>query len=382
MMSPLPRMVLVMLCLHRQASAADLHLSGAGSKIIMGGAQIQASCSDGTAAAVSEIQGTPGVDEDVVLYLINVPPSCGGRSLSQPCAAGRDTFRRAQFTCTWTASSGISNSTTAHAHPRAVSTPDGAHLGIEVYFTCPVPSEHWVSSAYPIAPRDGHSSILTLQLDFANPVAGTSTTIPFEVPMSQNFDVSRWVHSLAIRSQLQSGELLVHIQTDLGSTFNGFTFLTSSTVCSYDLCASDYGVGMNQHRLSLLSAATTFALECTDIEGSLMIMFVRGITSFSTAFTASGTVDTTSLECSLNPNFSPPEVTRSGADCLRADDDIHTYWGPLGLTHPDYNHGKEINWALFSGTSTYTLRHCSAGTAGNIGDNHYKFSIYLQDASH
>ena len=96
MMSPLPRMVLVMLCLHRQASAADLHLSGAGSKIIMGGAQIQASCSDGTAAAVSEIQGTPGVDEDVVLYLINVPPSCGGRSLSQPCAAGRDTFRRAQ----------------------------------------------------------------------------------------------------------------------------------------------------------------------------------------------------------------------------------------------------------------------------------------------
>uniref|UniRef100_A0A7S3B889 Uncharacterized protein n=1 Tax=Haptolina ericina TaxID=156174 RepID=A0A7S3B889_9EUKA len=109
-----------------------------------------------------------------------------------------------------------------------------------------------------------------------------------------------------------------------------------------------------------------------------MQMYIRGISSWDTAFKAAGSVTTTGLECSLSPDFDSA-VSASGGDCISVDDGEHTFWKVGSYALPKYNKGRSITWALYSAGLTATLRHCSFGTgsSGNSGSTHFKGSIWI-----
>ena len=106
-----------------------------------------------------------------------------------------------------------------------------------------------------------------------------------------------------------------------------------------------------------------------------MQMYIRGITSWNTAFRAGGAVATSGLECSLSPNFES-SLSTSGSDCLSHEDSQHTYWNCGGITDAGYNSGRSMSWALYSAGLTATLRHCSSHS-GNSGNTHFKGSIWI-----
>ena len=180
--------------------------------------------------------------------------------------------------------------------------------------------------------------------------------------------------------------LAVNIFSDLGGSFNGYTYSNNIGLCTSPAtleerragtpaCGVNYGIGMYS---MALTTRTVIRLECIDYASDLMQMYVRGISAWDTALTAAGTFDTSSIECSLSPCFEP-QVSATGTDCLGIDDGQHTYWKVGTYALPEYNSGRTINWALYGPGSTYTLRHCSGGegSGGNGGNTHFKGSIWI-----
>jgi len=179
----------------------------------------------------------------------------------------------------------------------------------------------------------------------------------------------------------------VNFVSDLGTSFNGYTYSAGAGQCSTPAtlaqrqagtapCNTNYGIGMSGSPWAL-TTSTVIRLECIDGAGDLMQMYIRGITSWDTAFQAGGTVTTSGLECSLSPNFES-SLSASGSDCFSYETGQHTYW-TAGVTDAGYNSGRSMNWALYSAGLTATLRHCSsgAGSSGNSGNTHFKGSIWI-----
>ena len=181
--------------------------------------------------------------------------------------------------------------------------------------------------------------------------------------------------------------LAVNFVSDLGTSFNGYTYSANVGQCNSPAsleqrragspaCATNYGIGMNS---MALTTSTVIRLECIDGAGDLMQMYIRGISTWDTAFQAGGTVGTSGLECSLSPDFEPA-LSSSGSGCFSLDNSQHTYW-QLSNTNAAYNSGRRMSWALFSAGLTATLRHCSygPGSSGNSGATHFKGSIWIMD---
>lgn len=170
------------------------------------------------------------------------------------------------------------------------------------------------------------------------------------------------------------GLLAVNVMSDLDSP-NLFTFESGS--CADRSCSADYGIGMHTLGINELSV---LRLECTDYDGDVMKLFVRGIKDFDAALSAEGSMDDiSSLQCSLSHRFPAGALTGSGSDCL-LDDDRHTYWGwPKTAGIVGHNNGKKINWALFTPQKSQTLRHCSdAGPASaNDGSTHFRAKVWV-----
>lgn len=251
------RLLSLVLLLHSN-SAGHLNLNGPDSKISMGGATLQAYCGNrDVAIADSSIVGgqlhsfrhdlPQEAALDVVLQLLNVPPTCAGISLSQPCASTVDTNPRLFFSCTWEPVSyaGSNYSTRLASYPNELAAVGGkALLGIEVLLGCPLPTWTWVYQAFGVV---SSSPRLNLHVHFHDPVSEMALPVPFQLRAAQHFTVP---HGALIRAQIEhlsyyEAGLLVHIESALGSDFHGYTYSTAGVGCDRSSCAQDFGIGMN-----------------------------------------------------------------------------------------------------------------------------------------
>jgi hypothetical protein len=137
----------------------------------------------------------------------------------------------------------------------------------------------------------------------------------------------------------------VNFTTDLGA-IDLFTYRNRTAnppAGNYGLDLADMG----------LSTATEYRLTCTEMgDGTKRKFFLKGLPPTQPIFQAAGTLNTAGFVCSTSPDFSNPAT---GGACLRTDDGIHTYWGSTG---------SDVQWALFSSSAAYTLRHCAQRGAG------------------
>ncbi len=141
--------------------------------------------------------------------------------------------------------------------------------------------------------------------------------------------------------------LAVNIFSDLGA-INLYTYNNQNT----NYLTANYGVNLAEMGAS---TSTEYRLSCVESsDNATRKMFIKGLIPTEPIFQAAGTITKTGLVCANNANFTSPV---NGAGCLLVDDGNHTYYGTAAW---------DMDWALYSVGSAYTLRHCR-----NIGTGYH-----------
>jgi hypothetical protein len=186
--------------------------------------------------------------------------------------------------------------------------------------------------------------------------------------------------------------LVYHLSTDGGPSFNGYTCKTTGVPkpSDADLTSSsktNWCLGLNTYPVS---TRTVYRLGCTGAgTARTNVMYVRGITDIANAFTAGGSMSSyDQLECSYYEDF---QDSVTGCACLGYEGSVHTYWNILERPEGEacfasgggaYNawparvgpSGDAINYAFFNAGTPYALRHCAAiafNSVPGVGSLHF-----------
>ena len=137
----------------------------------------------------------------------------------------------------------------------------------------------------------------------------------------------------------------VNINTDLGAIN-----LLDYTNAAASPTTANFGVNMRDFALS---TSTVYRLSCVEASNSTTrAMFLTGLNPALPVFQAAGTFSTAGVVCSQSDDMSNP---LNGSSCLTYEDTQHTYWGSAAW---------DTKWALYTGGSAYTLRHCANAGSG------------------